>query len=91
MDAKPRPIKSGLYVRAPNGVKVRDQRVRHLTRRMKGCMPWLADSDMPAARAWAELEVLATRAYGILSTVPLINRDGEPLYLLTDFRLLSSQ
>jgi hypothetical protein len=80
--------RSGLYIRSPNGTKVRDQRVRHLVRRMRASMPWLCDADTPTCRGWAELEVLATRAYGILATVPLINRDGVPLRLLSDFRLL---
>jgi hypothetical protein len=81
-------ITSGLYVRGEKNLGRRDQRVRRLTRKMRVCMPWLADSDLPACRGWAEMEVLANRAYAILSSVPLINKDGEPLRLLTDFRQL---
>ena len=79
---------SGLYVRSPNGIKVRDERVRRLVRKMRNQMPWLEDSDVPTCRAYAEIEVLASRAYSILSSVGLINREGEPVRLLTDFRLL---
>jgi hypothetical protein len=81
-------ISSGLYVRGDKNLGRRDQRVRRLTRKMRACMPWLADADLPACRGWAEMEILANRAYQILSSVPIINRDGEPLRLLTDFRQL---
>ena len=32
-------------------------------------MPWLEASDLPTCRAWAELEVLATRAWKFRSSV----------------------
>jgi hypothetical protein len=84
----PRPTAHGLYVKAPAGVRVRDHRVRRLVRKMRTQMPWLQDSDVPTARAYAEIEILASRAYAILSSVGLTNREGQPLRLLGDFRLL---
>lgn len=51
-------------------------------------MPWLQDCDVPTCRAWAEIELLASRAYMILASVGISNGQGEPLRLLGDFRLL---
>ena len=51
-------------------------------------MPWLQLSDRPAVKAWAQLEILADEAYSILRKSGLLNAQGEPLRLLTDFRQL---
>ena len=53
-------IKHGLYVKAADHPSRRDQRVRRLVFRMRAAMPWLEDSDIPACRGWAELEILST-------------------------------
>jgi hypothetical protein len=79
---------TGLYVQSAPGLRRRDQAVRRLVRKMRNVMPWLTDADAVTCRSWAEIEILASRAYMILSTVGLINRDGQPLRLLGDFRLL---
>ena len=82
------PEKTGLYVRATNGLKLRDRRVRRLVRRMFGAMRWLEPSDRPACHAWAELEVLATRVYAELRDQGLLNARGEARRLLHDYRQL---
>src|SRR5882762_8132555 len=79
-------VNSGLYVQSAPGLRRRDQAVRRLTRKMRAAMPWLQDCDVPTCRAWAEIEILASRAYVILASVGLTNREGEPLRLLGDFR-----
>ncbi len=65
--------KHGLYVRSVSGLKVRDRKVERLILRMRDKMPWIEDSDLPAARSWGELEFLCglmyveIRAHGILT------------------------
>jgi hypothetical protein len=75
-------------VRSTNGLKLRDRKVQRLVRAMRLAMPWLEPSDIPACRSWAQLEILSDRAFAILNSVGLVNRSGEPLRLLTDFRQL---
>jgi hypothetical protein len=87
-DDRPRRAKTGLYVRSTNGLRLRDEKVRRLVRRMRQCMPWLEDADEPAARAWAQIEVLADMAHTILRTIGITSHGGEPRRLLTDFRQL---
>lgn len=73
-----RQASTGIYVRGSRGLQLRDQRVRKLVSRMRTAMPWLEDSDLPACRAWSELEVLASRAYGELLDNGLVNEHGQP-------------
>lgn len=79
---------TGLYIRAPRGRHLRDQRVRRLVARMRIAMPWLEDSDLPACRSWAELEILSANAFAELNRRGILNEEGEPRRLLTDFRQL---
>jgi len=78
----------GLYVKAKNGLRLRDQRVRRLLRRLKTAMPWLEPADEPVARAWCELEVLSQRCYADLRDRGLLNAEGEARRLLDDYRKL---
>src|SRR5207244_1262647 len=52
------PLKTGLYVRAANGRQLRDRSVQRLVSKLRQALPWLKPSDLPAARAWCEIEVL---------------------------------
>jgi hypothetical protein len=79
---------TGLYVRAQPGLKLRDKEVERLARKMRAVMPWLEPSDMPAARAWAELEYLAGQVYAALRGFGVLNREGEARRLLDDYRKL---
>lgn len=79
---------TGLYVRAQPGLKLRDKKVERLARKMRAVMPWLEPSDMPAARAWAELEYLAGQVYAALRGLGVLNREGEARRLLDDYRKL---
>jgi hypothetical protein len=57
-----RPLPStpkGLYSRLKHDVKVRDHRVRYLVWRLRKVCQWIGESDLPAARRWAQLSILA--------------------------------
>ena len=51
-------------------------------------MVWLTESDRPAARSWAELEIIGASVFGDLLTRGYVNEQGEPRKLLNDWRLL---
>jgi len=81
-------ITHGLYIRSESGMRVRYRKVRRLVERMRTCMPWLADSDVPACRAWAELEYLGARMFAELEKGGIVTPDGEPRRLVTELRQL---
>ena len=47
------PIRTGLYVRAASGQRLRDRKVGRLVHKLQVVMPWLATADEPACRAVA--------------------------------------
>jgi hypothetical protein len=51
-------------------------------------MPWLEPSDVPAARAWCELEVVSGQVYAALRLQGVVTREGEGRRLLDDYRKL---
>lgn len=51
-------------------------------------MPWLEDIDNPAARAWAQFEVLADQVYAALKRGDIVNDRGEGKRLLDDYTKL---
>jgi hypothetical protein len=69
-------------------MRVRHRKVRRLVEKMRSEMPWLERSDLPACRAWAELEILGANAFSELLGTGLLNAEGEPRRLLTDYRQL---
>jgi hypothetical protein len=79
---------TGVYVKSANGLRLRHRKVRRLVEKMKAVMAWLEPSDVPAARAWAELEILGAIIFAELITNGIGNADGEPRRLLTEFRQL---
>jgi hypothetical protein len=83
-----RQASTGLYVRGSSGLQLRDQRVRKLVSRMRVAMHWIEDSDLPVCRQWAEIEVLASRVYAELRDRGVVNAEGEPRRLLSEFRQL---
>ncbi len=86
--ARPKHAKTGIYVKAAPGLRLRDKKVERLARKMRDVMEWLQPSDMPAARAWAELEYLAGQVYAALRSYGAINPRGEARRLLDDYRKL---
>lgn len=81
-------VKTGFYVKAPNGKVFRDRRVRRLVRKMQVAMPWLDDADLAATRGWAELEILGAYAFAHLIQQGVTNEAGEPRRLLNDYRMI---
>jgi hypothetical protein len=55
---------------------------------MRIAMHWLEPSDVPAARAWAEIEILAANVFAELTANGVMNAEGEPRRLLTELRQL---
>lgn len=51
-------------------------------------MDWLQPSDMPALRAWCELEVLCGQVYAMLRAAGVLDQHGEGRRLLDDYRQL---
>lgn len=80
--------KHGLYVKAPNGIRLRSRKVQRLVERLRTVMPWLEQSDLPACRAWAELEILSTTVFAELHRNGILNTEGEPRRLISEFRQL---
>ena len=67
-------ITHGSYVKAPAGLRQRDGRVRRALAHLRKLAPWLKPSDLPAARSYCEMEILAKdifadiRAHGAVYT-----------------------
>jgi hypothetical protein len=80
--------KSGLYVRAAPGLRLRDKKTERLARRVRDSMPWIQPADWPAVRTWAELEVLSVNCFAILRAAGPVNKAMEPRKLLDDYRRL---
>lgn len=83
-----RHARTGLYAKGANVLGIRHRKVRRLVEKMRAQMPWLESSDLPACRAWAELEILGACAFSELMGAGLLNAEDEPRRLLTDFRQL---
>ena len=71
-------ITKALYVVLKKGTAVRDRRVYRLLGKMRALCPWRSDSDAPACRAWAEMEIISTVAYGRLRDEGLATPAGVP-------------
>jgi Phage terminase, small subunit len=82
------PIRTGLYVRAANGRQLRDRSVQRLVAKVRAAMPWLTPADVPTARAWCELEVIARLVFAEMRTNGFTTGQGEPRRLLAEYRQL---
>jgi hypothetical protein len=69
---------TGLYLKSADGLRIRHRKVRRLVQKMRILMPWLEPSDIPCARAWAELELLGANVFAELITNGVSNDQGEP-------------
>ena len=83
-----RTSRTGLYAKSPNALAIRSRKIRRLVERLRRTMPWLEPSDLPACRAWAELEILSAGVFAALTAEGLTNAQGEPRRLLSEFRQL---
>jgi len=84
------PVRHGLYVRAANGRQLRDRAVQRLVSKLRQAIPWLTPSDLPAARAWCEAEVLSRLVFHELRVNGITTGQGEPRRLLSEYRQLRS-
>jgi hypothetical protein len=80
--------RSGLYVKANDGLILRDKKCERLARKVRAALPWLTEADHPAVRTWSEFEILARNCYAILRYASPTNKQGEPRKLLDDYRRL---
>ncbi|MGD0076542.1 MAG: hypothetical protein ABSD31_19750 [Candidatus Binataceae bacterium] len=78
----------GLYAASESALTVRAIRVRRIVARMRKELPWLTAADVPAMRGWAELEILSSTVFAILTKINVINGEGEPRRLLSEHRQL---
>lgn len=79
---------TGLYLKSGDGLRLRHRKVRRLVEKMLAVMPWIERSDIPCARAWAELEILGANVFAELMANGVSNSEGEPRRLLTELRQL---
>src|SRR5438093_12887879 len=80
------PIKTGVYVRAASGQRLRDRKVGRLVHKLQVVMPWLAAPDEPACRALTQLEVLSTLAFAELRKNGIMNVRGDAVRMLHEAR-----
>jgi hypothetical protein len=78
MDAQSPITVKGLYSRLKKAGPVRDHRVRYLVWRLRKICPWIGESDLPAARAWAQLNILSEVAYARLRDEGMTTAGGDP-------------
>ena len=78
-------VKHALYA-AKTGHALRARRVRRLVNKLYAALPWLADSDMSATRAWADLELKIGAVSTELEKGGVVNDKGEPRRLLAEYR-----
>src|ERR1700674_4971992 len=79
---------TGLYVRSPNGLKLRSRKVQRLVQHLRKVLPWLEPADTPAARGWAELEILSASVFAELVTGGVLTPARDAVRLLHDYRML---
>jgi hypothetical protein len=79
---------TGLYARSTAARRLRDRKVEFMARKVRASVPWLEPSDYAAARAWAELEILAGAVRSALRTLGVANDQGDSRRLLDDYRKL---
>jgi hypothetical protein len=80
------PSKHGLYVRAAPSIRLRDKKVQRLVRALRNALPQLQESDLPACRAWAQLEILCDQLYAFIRGAGIFNTKGEAKRLIHDLR-----
>ena len=77
--------KHSLYA-TRSGYQLRSRRVRKLVQRMFELLPWLTEADRPVARAWADLEHKVAAVSVNLDQEGILNAQGDPRRLLSEYR-----
>jgi hypothetical protein len=80
---------TGLYVKSPKGLKLRDRSVQRIVAQMRELCDWIEPCDLPLLRRWAELEIHASRVHGFLKLIGDVNSQGEPRRLLDELRKIA--
>jgi hypothetical protein len=57
---------------------------------MRKVCPWLSDSDIPACRGWAQLQILGDLIFSRLRNEGPITSSGEAKKLVAEFRALKA-
>ncbi len=80
--------RTGVYRRSKNALAIRHVKTQYMVRRMKMVMPWLLPSDMPALRAFCELEYFCAAISNALDKgKSLFDPDGNVRRLGHDYRI----
>jgi hypothetical protein len=82
------PLKTGVYAKTSDALRLRNRRVRYLMRRAKQVMPWLSPSDEATLRAWCEMEFLCAAMWVDLVTDGHLTESGHTRRLITEYRLM---
>ena len=77
-----------LYARSPKGLRVRDERTRRLARRVIKAFPWLTVADRDMVSAFCQVKLLADECFAKIRAEGITRSNGQPHYLLTEFRSL---
>lgn len=77
-----------LYSRGAKGVRIRDERVRRLSRRIMTGFAWLTPADRDLIRAYCQVQILADEAFAKVRVDGLVRPSGQPHPLLGEFRNL---
>jgi hypothetical protein len=75
-----------LYVRAAQGLQLRDKKTERLARRVRAILPWFSESDGPAVRTWAEYEILCGQVFAAIRTGGVVSENGLIKRLVNDYR-----
>jgi hypothetical protein len=80
---------TGLYVKSPKGLKLRDRSVQRIVAKMRELCPWIEMQDLPLLRRWAEIELHASRIHAFLKLIGEVNNQGDPRRLINELRMLA--
>src|SRR5580700_4580438 len=79
----------GIFVRSERGVQLRDEKVKRLLHRLRNACPLLEVSEVPIARRFCELEVIASLLYARIHQQGVFKADGEVRGLVDVHRRLT--
>jgi hypothetical protein len=72
-------VRTGAYDRSKTALTIRRDKTQRLARRIRLLCPWIEDSDVPALRAYCELEIVGAALFAGIVQVGAITRvdDGR--------------
>jgi hypothetical protein len=63
-----------------------NRRTSRLAQKVRQALPWLLPTDEPSIRSWSETAIIAAELYAILMSEGIVNEEGKPTSLLTEWR-----